>query len=119
MPDDAPTTGPIWRYFREVRAAVERANRGDADQPFHSGRFLVHAEVDDVELTVRDVSEEDAILIASELRDLGARASVRAQIVCPACGRRVPQQAFCVHCRSALPETTSTRDRDGHDASDG
>ena len=107
MPDDGTSphlTGPIWTYFREVREAVQRANDGRGDQPYRSGDHLVHAEVDEVELTVRDVSEEDAILIAGELADLGARTSVRRQRTCPSCGRRVPAQAFCVACRAPLPE---------------
>jgi hypothetical protein len=102
--DDALPSGPLWSYFREVRTAVERANRGDGDQPYQTGDFLVHAEAGDVELSVRDVSEEDAILIAGELRSLGARTAVRALGTCPACGARVPRQAYCVACRAALPE---------------
>lgn len=102
MSDDPATSGPLWSYFREVRAAVERAHRGGADHPYRNGDYLVRAEANEVELTVRDVSEEDAILIASELAELGARTSVRAQRSCPACQRRVPDQAYCVHCRSPL-----------------
>ena len=79
MPDDATRDGPLWRYFREVRAAVERAHRGEGDHPYRRGDFIVHAEADDVVLTVRDVSEEDAILIASELAELGARSVVAAR----------------------------------------
>jgi hypothetical protein len=77
VPDDATRAGPLWRYFREVRAAVERAHRGEGDHPYLRGAFVVHAEADEVVLSVRDVSEEDAILIASELADLGARTVVR------------------------------------------
>lgn len=102
MSDDAVPQGPLWRYFREVREAVERANRGDGDQPYRPGDFLVRAEVGEIELTVRDVSEEDAVLIAGELAALGARTAVRALRACPSCGRRVPDQAYCVHCRSPL-----------------
>jgi hypothetical protein len=104
MSDDALPPGPLWSYFREVRAAVEQANRGDGDQPYRAGDFLVHAEAGDVELTIRDVSEEDAILIAGELRSLGARTAVRALGVCPSCGARVPRQAYCVACRAPLSE---------------
>lgn len=102
MNDETVPQGPLWRYFREVREAVERANRGDGDPPYRRGDFLVHAEVGEVELDVRDVSEEDAVLIAGELTALGARAAVRAQVLCPACGHRVPEQAYCVHCRTPL-----------------
>jgi hypothetical protein len=100
--DDAPPQGPLWRYFREVRDAVERANRGDGDQPYRPGDFLVRAEVGEIELTVRDVSEEDAVLIAGELATLGARTAIRALRTCPSCGQRVPAQAYCVHCRAPL-----------------
>jgi hypothetical protein len=102
--DETVPQGPLWRYFREVREAVERANRGDGSQPYRPGDFLVHAEVGEVELTVRDVSEEDAVLIAGELATLGARTSLRALITCPSCGQRVPDQAYCVSCRTALED---------------
>ena len=106
MADDPIPAGPLWAYFREVRAAVDRAHRSGAAHPYRRGDFLVHAEAHEVELTVRDVSEEDAILIASELSELGARTSIRVQRACPSCGRRVPDQAYCVQCRSALPTRT-------------
>jgi hypothetical protein len=100
--DEPLPQGPLWRYFREVRTAVERANRGDGDQPYRPGDFLVRAEAGEVELNVRDVSEEDAILIAGELAELGARTAVRALTTCPSCGARVPRQAYCVACRARL-----------------
>jgi hypothetical protein len=68
--------GPLWRYVRDVRAAVERAHRGEDDPPYRRGAFAVRAEADEVVLDVRDVSEEDAILIAAELAALGARTTV-------------------------------------------
>lgn len=104
MNDDTLPQGPLWRYFREVREAVERANRGDGDQPYRPGDFLVHAEVGEVEVDVRDVSEEDAVLIAGELASLGARTAVRALTTCPTCGQRVPEQAYCVACRAKVGE---------------
>lgn len=102
MVDDSARNGPLWPFFRELREAVERGNAGEAEQPFRSGAFLVHAEADEVELTIRDVSEEDAVLIAGELHELGARAVVRAQLICATCGHRVPDQSHCVHCRAPL-----------------
>lgn len=108
MADEPVRDGPLWQYFRELRDAVERAHAGKAQHPYRSGAFLVHAEADDVELTLRDVSEEDAILVASELRSLGARTVLRAQVPCPSCGHRVPDQAYCVRCRERL------NDDDGH-----
>lgn len=101
MSDDAVPQGPLWRYFREVREAVERANRGDGDQPYRPGDFLVRAEVGEIELTVRDVSEEDAVLIASELRALGATARLIALATCPRCAARMPADAPCPACGPA------------------
>jgi hypothetical protein len=100
--DEPLAEGPLWRYFREVRAAVERANRGDGDHPYRPGDYLVRAEAGEVELNVRDVSEEDAVLIAGELAELGARTAVRALTSCPNCAARVPQQGYCVACRAPL-----------------
>lgn len=94
----------LWQYFQEIRTAVEAANRGDASQPYASGRFIVAAVSGDVELTVSDIAEEDAILIASELNAMGVHAVVRASVLCPACGERVPAQAHCVRCRARLPD---------------
>ena len=93
---------PLWTYFREVRAAVAAANRGSGAQPYVGGTFMVSALADDVELTVADVSEEDAILIASELEAMGVKAVVRGSVVCPNCGERVPKQVYCVQCRVKL-----------------
>lgn len=104
MPDDPIRSGPLWAYFREVREAVTRGNAGEGPQPYRAGAFLVHAEAGDVELTIRDVSEEDAVLIANELTERGARASLRRQTVCPTCGHRVPDQDHCVHCRARLDD---------------
>lgn len=95
--------GPLWSFFHELRQAVERGNAGEGQQPYAPGDFLVHAETDEIELTIRDVSEEDAILIVGELRSLDVRAVLRHQVTCPTCGHRVPDQAHCVRCRAALP----------------
>lgn len=96
---------PLWQYFREVSEAVGAANQGGGKQPYARGLYMVVAVADDIELSVTDVSEEDAVLIAAELRALGVRAVViRSSLVCPSCGLRVPEQAFCVHCRAKLPK---------------
>jgi hypothetical protein len=92
----------LWRYFSEVRAAVEAANQGQESQPYRRGTFMVTAVAGDVELTVSDVSEEDAVLIAGELKALGIRALVSGSVICRACGRRVPAQRYCVQCRARL-----------------
>ncbi len=92
----------LWRYFKEVREAVRVANGGEGAQPYRSGAFIVSALAGDVELTVSDVSEEDAVLIASELGEMGVKALVRATVLCGACGKRVPEQAYCTSCRARL-----------------
>ncbi len=92
----------LWRFYREVRGAVARANEGRGRQPYRHGTFLVDACAGDVELTIQDVSEEDAVLIAGELHALGLHAVVRASTICPHCARRVPDQASCARCRRPL-----------------
>lgn len=92
----------LWTFFHELREAVASGNAGTAPQPYRTGNFMVLAEADDTELTIRDVSEEDAVLIASELHELGARSVVRGMVACESCGRRVPDQAYCVSCRARL-----------------
>ena len=95
---------PLWHYFRDVNAAVTEANRGGGAQPYVRGSYMVSAFADDVELSVTDVSEEDAVLIAAELKGMGVRAVIRHAFVCPHCGLRVPEQDYCVNCRKRLPE---------------
>lgn len=102
----------LWRFFHEVQRAVVEGNEGRGPQPYQRGTFLVSALAGDVELTIQDVSEEDAILIAGELRELGARALVRGSLRCSSCGRRVPAQERCVRCRAPLPSTGETWDPD-------
>ena len=81
---------------------MNAANQGRSSQPYASGTFVVSALADDIELTISDVSEEDAVLIASELADMGVRSVVRGSVVCPKCQARVPKQAYCVQCREKL-----------------
>jgi hypothetical protein len=90
------------RFFGELRRAVVRGNEGLDPQPYRRGTFLVDACAGDIELTVSDVSEEDAVLIAGELDALGVHAVVRGSRVCPHCGARVPDQASCIRCRRPL-----------------
>ena len=94
---------PLWRYFRDVNQAVQAANRGDGSQPYARGSFMVSAYADDLELSVIDVSEEDAVLIKAELQEMGVRAVIRSSFVCQHCGLRVPLQDYCVNCRKKLP----------------
>jgi hypothetical protein len=93
----------LWNYFREVRQAVNRGNRGDTPHPYRRGDFMVCAQAGDIELTVQDVSEEDAVLIASELKALGAHAVVSGSRLCNSCKERVPAQSYCTNCRAKLP----------------
>lgn len=93
----------LWKFFREVNQAVSEGNSGRAPHPYLSGRFMVTARAGEVELTIKDISEEDAVLIASELRSLGARAVVSGSLLCPSCGQRVPDSAYCIRCRTKLP----------------
>lgn len=92
----------LWNYFRDVNAAVEAANTGGTSQPFKRGIFIVSALAGDVELSVKDVSEEDAILIAGELKELGIKAIVQGSVICKNCQARVPEQVCCVQCRAKL-----------------
>jgi len=95
---------PLWQYFRDVSTAVSAANEGGGAQPYARGSYMVSAFADDLELSVTDVSEEDAVLIAAELKAMGVRAVIRHSFVCPHCGLRVPEQEFCVNCRRKLPK---------------
>lgn len=92
----------LWKYVRELHEAVDRGNRGDAPQPYRKGSYLVSARAGDIEVTVKDIAEEDAILIAAELRAYGVRTVIRGSIACPHCGARVPAQNFCTRCRKRL-----------------
>ena len=92
----------LWNYFREVNAAVEAAKTGKGSLPYKRGSFIVTALSGDIELSVKDISEEDAILIAGELKDLGVKAIIQGSVICPACKKRVPEQSYCVQCRSKL-----------------
>jgi len=92
----------LWRFFGDVRRAVARGNRGLDALPYRRGTYLVDACSGDVELTVSDITEEDAVLIAGELEALGVRAVVRGSRTCPHCGARVPDQSSCVRCRRPL-----------------
>ncbi len=95
---------PLWKYFRDVSTAVSAANQSGSAQPYVRGAYMVSAFEGDLELSVTDVSEEDAVLIAAELKAAGVRAVIRNSFVCPYCGLKVPAQDYCVNCRKRLPE---------------
>lgn len=101
---EAMNEAALWRFFGDLRRAVARGNDGLAPHPYRRGTFLVDACAGDLELTISDITEEDAVLIAGELTALGARAVVRGSLRCPHCGARVPDQASCVRCRRPLAE---------------
>ena len=92
----------LWNYFREVNAAVEAAKMGKSSLPYKRGTFIVTALSGDIELSVKDISEEDAVLIAGELRDLGVKAVIQGSVICSNCEKRVPEQSCCIQCRTKL-----------------
>ena len=89
-----------------MSTAVGAANSDGSAQPYARGSYMVSAFADDLELSVTDVSEEDAVLIAAELQTMGVRAVIRHSFICPHCGLKVPEQEYCVNCRRKLPERT-------------
>ncbi|MEM6430524.1 MAG: hypothetical protein AAF708_14885 [Deinococcota bacterium] len=93
----------LWQYFCDVSEAVDSANQQRQHQPYASGQFIVVAQAGDIELTVSNVTEEDAILIAAELRMGGVNVTVRDTVICPRCEQRVAKQSYCTSCRSKLP----------------
>lgn len=92
----------LWQFFKEVKQAVDKANQGDDSQPYQGGQHMITALTDDLELTIYDISEEDAILICSELSDMGVKTLMRASVICPGCHKRVPEQDYCTNCRQKL-----------------
>jgi hypothetical protein len=96
----------LWQYFREIHEAVQNAEAGKDSPPYKSGTFMVTAIADEVEFTVKDVSEEDAILIASELQARGVQATLYATVICPNCHQRVAQISHCSSCRARLPQSS-------------
>jgi hypothetical protein len=92
----------LWRYFEEVTTAVQESNRRGQGHPYRRGTFLVMAIAGDVELTVSNVTEEDAILIVAELRQSDIKASYAATVICGQCQQRVAQQSYCSACRAKL-----------------
>ncbi|HEX7022674.1 MAG TPA: hypothetical protein VF171_07440 [Trueperaceae bacterium] len=89
-------------YFRDIADAARAAARGEGSLPYRHGSFMVTALAGDIELTISDITEEDAILIAAELTDMGARALLRGSVICDSCGLRVPAQDYCTNCRAKL-----------------
>jgi hypothetical protein len=97
----------LWQYFREIHEALKSAESGKDSPPYQSGTFMVTAVADEVEFTVKDVSEEDAVLIASELQARGVLASLYATVICPSCGQRVALISHCSSCRAKLSQPST------------
>lgn len=74
------TEDKLWIYFRDLNKAVQAASKGESSPPFQQGHYSVVALSGDIELSVKDISEEDAILIASELKAMGVETSVQADV---------------------------------------
>ncbi len=72
------TEDKLWTYFRELNEAVQAASKGEISQPFRRGQFSVLAMAGEIELALKDISEEDAILIASELKAMGVETRIQA-----------------------------------------
>ncbi len=99
---DSTPEQALWHFFREVHQAVATGRQRAASLPYRSGAHIITARAGDVELTIKDISEEDAVLIAEELGHLGVRATIYASKRCPNCGTRVPDQSYCIRCRARL-----------------
>jgi len=98
--DDRPNA--LWTYFEEVQRALEDSNQGRASHPYRSGSWVVVALLDGVEARISGISEEDAVLVAAELGERGARALIRRLARCRSCLNLVPESARCAHCRAPL-----------------
>ena len=98
--DDWPNA--LWTYFEEVQEALDDSNRGRGSHPYRPGSWVVIAVLDGVEAKISGISEEDAVLVAAELRARGARALMRLLIRCPSCLNLVPESVRCAHCRAPL-----------------
>ena len=99
----------LWRYFKEINDAVTAGNEGRTSHPYRTGTFIVTAISGDIELSIKDISEEDAVLIAGELKDMGIKAIVSGSVICLNCKTRVPDQSYCVQCRTKLKDGESKR----------
>ncbi len=99
---DSTPEQSLWHFFREVHQAVANGRQRAASPPYRSGAHIITARAGDVELTIKDISEEDAVLIAEELRHLGVRTTIYGSKICPSCGKRVPDQSYCIRCRARL-----------------
>lgn len=89
-------------YISELQRLIAESERDNTSRPFKRGSFIVSAIEDDVEMDIANVTEEDAILIVSELSYMGINAVMRDSVICKQCSERVPKQTFCVNCRKKL-----------------
>ncbi|MEZ4632555.1 MAG: hypothetical protein R2880_17895 [Deinococcales bacterium] len=102
-------------YVRELYAEISKAHQGKGDLPFRHGSFWVSAISRDMEMDITHVSEEDAIIIVSELQALGIRAVMRAMMNCPNCKKAIPKQDYCLYCRKKLEIVDELEDLLGSD----
>lgn len=89
-------------YISELQRLIAESERDNTPRPFRRGSFIVSAVEDDIEMDIANVTEEDAILIVSELKHLGINAVMRDSIICMHCKERVPKQSFCISCRKKI-----------------
>lgn len=89
-------------YLRELEQAVHYAQQTRTSLPFKRGTFIVLARGKELEIAIKNVTEEDAILIASELKARGVHVSIHGTVRCPHCQQQVPRQSRCLVCRHKL-----------------
>ena len=89
-------------YISELQRLIAESERDNIPPPFKRGSFIVSAIANDVEMDIANVTEEDAILIVSELKHMGINAVMRDSVICKHCNERVPKQSFCISCRKKL-----------------
>ena len=92
----------LQRYISDLQQLIAESERNNTPRPFKRGSFMVSAIAEDVEMDIANVTEEDAILIVSELSEFGINAVMRDSVICKHCEERVPKQSFCINCRKKL-----------------
>ena len=90
------------RYISDLQILIAKSDRENTPRPFKKGAFTVSAIENDIEMDIPDITEEDAILIVSELNSMGINAVMRESIICMHCKERIPKQNFCISCRKKL-----------------
>lgn len=101
---NASADDTLTAYLNELDEAVYHAQHTQSSLPFKRGSFIVSARGEELEVNIKNITEEDAILIASELEARGVHVAVYGTLRCPYCHEQVPKQRYCVHCRHKLSE---------------